>query len=164
MGTGKSSVGRDLAAWTGLPLYDTDWMIACRVGLSIPEIFSQRGEEEFRACETEALTQLPPVAAIVVTGGGIVLRPENVARLRELGAVVNLTADEETLFARVSRRSTRPLLQTPDPRGTLTELLQTREPLYREAADFTVDTSELTHHEVADAVLRGVEELQHHVR
>jgi shikimate kinase len=155
MGSGKSSVGRELAARTRLPIYDTDRMVAQRVGLSIAEIFARRGEEAFRDCETEALEQLPRVPAIIVTGGGVVLRAANVRRLRELGPVVHLEANEETLFARVSRRSSRPLLQTADPRGTVSELLRKRAPLYRAAADFSVDTSELSHQEVADAVLRG---------
>ncbi|CAN5653617.1 shikimate kinase [soil metagenome] len=159
MGSGKSSVGRELAARTGVPLYDTDRMVTSRVGLTITDIFAQRGEEAFRDYETEALLQLPGVPAIVVTGGGVVMRAENVERLQELGVVVHLQADEETLFARVSRRANRPLLQTADPRATLTELLQKRAPLYRAAADFAVDTSTLSHEQVADAVLRGVETL-----
>ena len=97
--------------------------------------------------------------AIIVTGGGIVLRPENVKMLRELGTVVNLEADEETLFRRISRRATRPLFQTENPRATLMELLRVREPLYRAAADVRLDTSRLTHDEVADAILKSIENL-----
>ena len=162
MGSGKSSVGRELAARTGLPRYDTDEMISARYGLSIAEIFAQHGEEAFRAAETEALAQVPAFRAIVVPGGGIVLREENVARLREFGIVVHLTADEETLFERVSRRQTRPLLQTENPRGTLSEMLCVREPLYHQAADLTVDTSELRHEEVADRILEQIAELRLH--
>jgi shikimate kinase len=159
MGSGKSSVGRELAARTGMPLYDTDRMVAQRVGLSIPEIFARGGEAEFRDCETEALEQLPRVPMIVVTGGGVVLRPRNVELLRSLGAVVHLVADEETLWQRVSRRTNRPLLQTENPRGTLGELLQKRASLYTDAADFQVDTTELSHGDVAAAVWREVENL-----
>jgi shikimate kinase len=159
MGSGKSSVGRELAAQTQLPLYDADRMIVQRVGLSIPQIFARGGEAEFRDCETEALEQLPHVPAIVVTGGGVVLRPRNVELLRALGAVVHLQADEETLWQRVSRRTNRPLLQTPNPRATVSELLQKRAPLYRDAADFQIDTTDLSHQQVAAAVLRGVESL-----
>jgi shikimate kinase len=95
--------------------------------------------------------------AIVVTGGGIVLREENVALLRQLGPIVYLGADEETLFARISRRSTRPLLQTENPRATLRELVARRLPLYRSAADVEVDTSRLTHDEVARRILERIE-------
>src|SRR3978361_2045614 len=94
MGSGKSSVGRELGARTGLPRYDTDEMISARYGLPILEIFAQHGEDAFRAAETEALGQMPASPAILVTGGGIVLRAENVRVLRELGLLVNLAADE----------------------------------------------------------------------
>ena len=149
---------RALARKTGLPLFDTDEIVSKRFGLSVTEIFVRLGEEEFRDAETEALRQLSESApAIIVTGGGIVLRPENVKMLRELGKVVNLEADEETLFRRISRRATRPLLQTENPRATLTELLRVRDPLYRAAADVRLDTSRLTHDQVADAILKSIE-------
>src|ERR1044072_8767568 len=118
--------------------------------MAIGEIFEKHGEEKFREAETEALRGLSGKgAAIIVTGGGMVLRPENRAILRELGAIIHLSADEETLFARISRRSTRPLLRTENPRQTLNELLGARLPLYREVADTEVDTSTLTHDGVA---------------
>ena len=159
MGAGKSSVGRTLAQMSGRPPFDTDEMIAARFGLTISEIFEKRGEERFRDAESEALEELSiETDAIIVTGGGIVLRQTNTARLRELGAVVYLSADEETLFRRISRRPTRPLLQTTDPRATMKELLAARLPLYRAAADMEVDTSGLTHDEVARSVLKKVED------
>jgi shikimate kinase len=157
MGAGKSSVGRRLARVTGLPRFDTDEMIAARFGLTVMEIFRKHGEEAFREAETEALQQIAGKgAAILVTGGGIVLRSENRRLLREAGTVVHLSADEETLFTRISRRSTRPLLRTENPRATVTELLRTRLPLYREVADAEVDTSLLTHDEVARQILETV--------
>ena len=160
MGAGKSSTGKALARKTGLPLFDTDEIVSARFGLSVTEIFVQLGEEEFREAETEALKQLSAAApAIIVTGGGIVLRPENVKMLRELGKVISLEADEETLFRRISRRATRPLLQTKNPRATMAELLRVRDPLYRAAADLRLDTSRLTHDEVADAILKSIEQL-----
>jgi shikimate kinase len=155
MGAGKSSAGKALAFKTGLPRFDTDEMIAKRFSLPITEVFAQFGEEKFRDAETEALKLLAGAApAIIVTGGGIVLRPENVKMLRELGTVVSLEADEETLFRRISRRPTRPLLQTDDPRATMMELLRVREPLYCEAADVRLDTSLLGHDGLADAILQ----------
>jgi shikimate kinase len=160
MGAGKSSVGKALARQTGLARLDTDEMVSSRFGLSVTEIFTRLGEEEFRNAETEALRQLAgTVAAIIVTGGGIVLRPENVKMLRALGPVVSLEADAETLFSRISRRATRPLLRTANPRATVTELLRVRDPLYRAAADLRVDTSTLTHDEVASAIMSGIEKL-----
>src|SRR4051794_3933947 len=106
MGAGKSSVGRTLARMTGLARFDTDEMVAARFRLRIPEIFETHGEEKFRDAETEAVRELAGKGqAIFVTGGGIVLRPENVALLRQLGTVVHLRADEAVLFERLSRRS-----------------------------------------------------------
>jgi shikimate kinase len=160
MGAGKSSTGRALARRTGLLCFDTDEIVSTRFGLSVTEIFVQLGEEEFRNAETEALRQLSAaVPAIIVTGGGVVLRPGNVKMLRELGRVVSLEADEETLFRRISRRATRPLLQTENPRATLVELLRVRNPLYHAAADVRLDTSRLAHDEVADAILKYIEQL-----
>ncbi len=159
MGAGKSSVGRTLARMTGLARFDTDEMVAARFGLTIPQIFAQHGEEKFRTAETGALRQLTGKGqAVIVTGGGIVLREENVALLHQLGKTIYLSADEETLFARISRRSTRPLLQTADPRATLRQLLTARLPLYRNTAELEVDTSRLTHDEVARKILEAIEE------
>jgi shikimate kinase len=158
MGAGKSSVGRRLARLTGLPCFDTDEMIGARFGLTVAEIFETHGEEEFREAETETLRSLARnQAAIVATGGGIVLRPENRRLLRELGTVIHLSAEEETLFARISPRSTRPLLRTENPRATLTELLRSRLPVYREVADVEVDTTLLSHDGVAQSILKSVE-------
>lgn len=160
MGAGKSSAGRALARLTGLPRFDTDEMVSVRFGLPVTEIFSRFGEDQFRDAETEALRQLSSsIPAIIVTGGGIVLRAENVKILRGLGSVISLEADEETLFGRISRRTTRPLLQTANPRATLTELLRKREPIYREIADIRIDTSRLTHDEVAEAILKSMDKL-----
>ncbi|HEX7516956.1 MAG TPA: shikimate kinase [Chthoniobacterales bacterium] len=160
MGTGKSSAGHVLARKTGFLRFDTDEIVSARFGLSIPEIFAAFGEEKFRDAETEALRQFShETPAIIVTGGGIVLRPANVQLLRALGMVVNLEADEETLFRRISRRARRPLLQTENPRATLTELFRARHALYRGAADASLDTSGLTHDEVSEAILNRIENL-----
>jgi shikimate kinase len=157
MGAGKSSVGRALAARTGLPRFDTDEMVAARFGQPIAKIFETRGEAAFRQAESDALAELDgKERGIIVTGGGIVLRAENIALLKELGTVVSLEADEETLFRRVSRRQTRPLLQTADPRATLHELFTQRAPLYHKAADVRVDTSHLSHDQVASEILQKI--------
>ena len=163
MGAGKSSVGRALAHRTGLPVLDTDRLVSERFGLPITEIFAQRGEDEFRACETALLAEIPAQPAIVVTGGGIVLRAENVVAMKRLGTVVHLTANEETLFERATRRATRPLLETNAPRATFAELLRLRAPLYASAADVVVDTTGFRHEEVAIAILDATAPLEPHV-
>src|SRR6059036_525434 len=102
MGTGKSAVGRLLALQEGWPRFDTDEMIATALKMPISEIFTRLGEERFREEETALLKKLEIVQpAIIVTGGGSVMRSENVARLRELGSVVCLTADPVTLLERL---------------------------------------------------------------
>jgi shikimate kinase len=161
MGAGKSAAGRALAVRKALPLYDTDRMVAARFGLDINTIFARFGEESFRDAESEALDAIPMREVVVVTGGGLVLRPENVQKLRRLGTIVHLVADEATLFKRVSRRETRPLLQTANPRDTLATLLQIRTPLYEKAADVAVNTSDLSHEAAVEAILRQLSQHAH---
>jgi shikimate kinase len=154
MGAGKSSVARCLHERTTLTLFDIDETVASKFGMPISEIFSKQGENKFREAETEvlqALSMSEPV--VIVTGGGIVLREENLGILKRLGTVVWLEADEETLFERASRAANRPLLQCKNPRKAFTKMLQARLPLYAKFADIRVDTSVLTDEEVAVAIL-----------
>ncbi len=138
---------------TGWPRFDTDQMIATALGMSITRIFAELGEEEFREEESMVLEKLDArELSVIVTGGGVVLRPKNVARLHELGAVVCLTANLSTLLKRLARRSHRPLLDTENRAETVKTLLRTRQPLYEQAADFTVDTSALSHDQVAQSI------------
>jgi shikimate kinase len=154
MGAGKSSVGTCLQRRTALALFDTDDMVAFKFGLSIPEIFSKHGEKKFREAETQALRELSkPRQAIIVTGGGIVLRRENLQILKRLGVIVWLDGNEETLFERASRSGNRPLLQGKSPRRAFARMLQARQPVYGSVADVRVDTSVLTDDEVAVAIL-----------
>jgi len=154
MGAGKSSVGACLRRRTGLGLLDTDEIVASKFGMSIPEIFAQHGEEKFREAETEALRRVrTEEQTIIITGGGIVLRKENVEILRSQAVIVWLDGDEETLFARASRKQNRPLLQTKNPRKAFSQILGSRRPLYAKIADIRVDTSVLTDEEVAVAIL-----------
>jgi len=158
MGAGKSSVGRLLEKRTGLGRIDIDELVVQRAGIPIAKIFASRGEEAFRDLETAALNEVRPDApAIVVCGGGIVLRNGNVARLKQIGTVVWLEAPVDVLLERASRRGNRPLLQTENPRGTILELLTARQPLYEKAADLRVDTSGRSHGEVVEAILREVQ-------
>jgi shikimate kinase len=154
MGAGKSSVGQCLQRQTGLACIETDEIVATKIGLSIPEIFSEYGEDQFRQMETATLRGLTAgQQAIIVTGGGIVLRQENVDLLRGLGTVVWLEADEATLFKRALQSGNRPLLQTENPRKAFSQMLQARRPLYAKLADIRINTSVLTDEEVAVAIL-----------
>jgi shikimate kinase len=158
MGAGKSSVGRCLERLTGLRRYDMDEIVSKRFGKSVAEIFSEKGEEQFRAAESEALASLTPGhPAIIVTGGGIVLRDANILHLKRLGVVVWLDADEDILFERATRRATRPLLKTSDPRSTLAKIFSERAPLYAGASDIRIDTTKHGHNEVAELILSEIE-------
>ena len=154
MGAGKSSVGACLHRRTGLALLDIDEVVASQFQMSIPKIFAEHGEKKFREAETEVLRRMQiEEQRIVVTGGGIVLRKENVQFLKSQTLVVWLDGDEETLFARASRKKDRPLLQTKNPRNSFSEILSARRPLYANIADIRIDTSVLTGEEVALAIL-----------
>ena len=154
MGSGKSSVARELAGRTGRRWEDTDRLIVAQAGVSIAAIFAAHGEAHFRELETAALGSLTTRTGLVIaTGGGIVVREENRTLLQKLGVVVWLTAREEVLFERVSRNRRRPLLHTADPRATLRDLLARREALYQACAHLTVDTSDEPHARVVDTIL-----------
>jgi len=154
MGSGKTSIGRNVAQRLGFQFIDTDAVIVERAGMQVAEIFEQHGEAWFREQETATLRSLSILnRAVISTGGGIVLREENHGLLRELGLVVWLTASEEVIFERVARNTKRPLLQTPDPRATVHELLEKRHALYEAVAQFTLDTTTLAHESTASALV-----------
>jgi shikimate kinase len=154
MGAGKSSVGRCMQRRTNLALIDMDKIVSSQFGASIGEIFSTHGEQAFREAETQALRELVLAKqAIIVTGGGIVLREENTNLLKRLGVVVWLDGNEETLFERASRTATRPLLQRDNPREAFAQISKARLPLYARIANIRVDTSQFTDEEVAVAIL-----------
>jgi shikimate kinase len=141
MGSGKSAVGRQLAQRLGLLFIDSDDEIEARTGVDIPYIFEKEGEAGFRQREAEVIDDLTQRYGVVVaTGGGAVLEPRNRARLRERGCVVYLRTSVDQQLARTRRSNDRPLLNNPDPRGTLARLLAQRAPLYEEVAEFVVDT------------------------
>lgn len=141
MGAGKSTIGRVLAAELHLSFRDSDKVIEDRTGADIPWIFDMEGEEGFRDRESAVLSELSKDSNVVIaTGGGIILRAENRAVMKESGYVCYLTASTEQLVERTSRDKKRPLLQVENPRQKIIELLAMREPLYREAADFVINT------------------------
>src|SRR6202048_5378330 len=157
MGSGKSSVGREITRRWGFRFLDTDTIIHQKKRKSIPDIFASFGEPVFRDEENKALQDLQNShRAVIATGGGIVLQPRSHPLLRSLGVVVWLTASEEVIWERVSRNQNRPLLRTKDPRKTINDLRSTRRPLNGSLADITVETSGLTHQEVADRALAAI--------
>jgi shikimate kinase len=155
MGSGKSSVGRQLAARLGLGFVDSDVEIQARTGVDVPYIFEREGEAGFRAREAEVLEALTRRERIVLaTGGGAVLDPGTRGRLRGWGCVVYLRTSVDQQIARTRRSGHRPLLRNPDPRGTLTRLTELRSPLYEEVADLTVDTDGRRVKTVVEEIIR----------
>lgn len=158
MGCGKSTMGRILGKKIGYQLTDTDHAIERQAGRPIPEIFQQQGEHAFRDMETALLRSM--VAArcnrhIISTGGGMVVREENRAILRELGFVVWLTCPPEDILERTARNSNRPLLQCDDPMGAITRLLDERSPMYGQTAHLRINTAGLDFDEVACGILES---------
>ncbi|MGF6147033.1 Shikimate kinase 1 [Kingella potus] len=140
MGAGKTTLGRRLAAQLGRTFYDSDQTICERTGVSVPTIFEMEGEEGFRVREAAVIDEITARSGIVLaTGGGAVLREENRLRLRARGTVVYLHAAPEILLERTRSDRNRPLLQVADPLDKLRSLYQTRDPIYRAAADFVVE-------------------------
>ncbi len=157
MGAGKSTVGRRLADVLGRKFYDSDVEIERAAGLSISDIFSIHGETEFRRGERKVLARLLDEAPhVLATGGGAYLDPETRSLLREKAVTVWLNADLETIWKRVSRRDTRPLLRAPDPKGVLTRLFEEREPIYSQA-DLSVTSMDGPHQDTVQAILKALE-------
>jgi len=140
-GSGKSTVGRQLARRLQLPFFDSDHVIEQQIGCSIREYFEREGEDRFRDVEESVIDQLTQNPKCVLsTGGGVVLRPANRNHLRERGQVIYLNSSPDELFRRLRHDVNRPLLQVADPLGRLRDLHAIRDPLYRETANFVIDT------------------------
>ena len=140
-GSGKSTVGRQLARRLQLPFFDSDYMIEQQLGCSIREYFEREGEARFRDVEESVIDQLSRnPGCILSTGGGVVLRPTNRLHLHERGQVVYLNSAPDELFRRLRHDKSRPLLQVADPLDRLRELFTLRDPLYRETAHFIIET------------------------
>lgn len=161
MGAGKTSIGRRLAAMLDLPFLDTDQVIQERAGVPIDFIFEKEGEPGFRRREEAVLGDLVNGdAAVIATGGGVVLSAVNRERLRNSGIVVFLETSVDWQMARTRNARHRPLLDTDDPRARLAEIYALREPLYRECATLTVGTDARRVTAVANAVLAQIEALR----
>ena len=140
-GSGKSSVGRQLARRVQLPFVDSDQVIEQRLGCSIREYFDREGEDAFRDVEQAVIDDLSlNHAGVLSTGGGTVLRLANREHLHQRGKVVYLRSSPEEVFRRLRHDVSRPLLQVSDPLQRLRDLYAVRDPLYRETAHFIIET------------------------
>jgi shikimate kinase len=140
MGCGKSTVGRLLAKKLGKEFIDLDDYIEEREGMTIPEIFEQKGEPYFREKESEALADLPASAGVVATGGGTLLKKENGDKAKSLGTVVYIDAPFELCYERIKGDENRPIAYN-STEEQLRERYNQRKPLYIENSEFSVDGS-----------------------
>lgn len=142
-GSGKSTIGRQLARQWGIEFVDSDSVLERKLGCSIKEYFSSHGEVAFRDVEAEVIAGLTGsnlVPCVLSTGGGAVLRSENRAVLHSSTTVFYLQSSPEDIARRLRSDATRPLLQGGEPLKRLRDLLSVRAPLYEETAHYTIDT------------------------
>lgn len=141
MGSGKTTIGRQLAKRLRFKFVDSDRAIEERTGADIPLIFDLEGEAGFRKRERDMIASLTEgVEIVLATGGGSILDPENRKQLISFGHVIYLSCTVDQQVQRTSRNRNRPLLQTEDPRSVLEELFSVRDPLYKQTADTIIST------------------------
>lgn len=156
MGTGKTSVSRELSRITGFPSMDSDAEIVAREKMSINDIFAKKGEKFFRDVETAIIKEISKLHDVIIsTGGGAVLRVQNIEALKTNGVVVCLTASPEEILRRTKGDSGRPLLQVEDPLSKINELLTKRMPYY-ERADIMLETEGKTPRQIAEEILKEI--------
>jgi shikimate kinase len=156
MGTGKTEVGRELARLLTMKLIDIDTEIIKSAKMSINQIFEQFGEQKFREMETEMIDKVSREKNVLIsTGGGAVLRQENMDALKKTGMVICLMATPETILQRTSGTSERPLLQVEKPLEKINELFNLRKPFY-EKADMMIDTENKTPLQIAEEIIEKV--------
>lgn len=140
-GSGKTTIGRQLARRLNLPFVDSDHVIEQQLGCSIREFFVHQGEDSFRDLEQQVLDELTQKQqGVIATGGGAVLRETNRRHLHERGQVIYLRSTPEDVFRRLRHDTARPLLQVDDPLSRLRALFEARDPLYRDTAHFVIET------------------------
>lgn len=159
MATGKSSVGKQLAEMVGYNFLDLDAAIETEEGISIPQIFASQGESAFRELESRMVEQMTDRTGLVIaTGGGTIVNPQNLEKLKRCGIVITLTADIQTILQRVGSGEDRPMLQAEDRVERIQALMEQRSQAYAKA-DIVFDTSALS---IQEAAQRLMDRLQEH--
>jgi shikimate kinase len=154
-GSGKSTVARILQEKTGMKSVSSDAMIEERAGMTITEFVKENGWDAFRELEETIIKEISTMDGIIVdTGGGVVLRENNIKLLKKNGRIFFLNADAKKLAERIKKETTRPsLLQGKEPWEEVEEVLKIRLPLYKKAADYVVDTGNSTPEDVAEKII-----------
>lgn len=156
MGCGKTSIGIRLSYALKRTLIDTDKWIEKKQGMSVSDIFAKYGEAAFRQMETDCIKEL--IAAqdhqIISTGGGLPVKEDNHALLKELGCVYYLKVTTQTVYERLKGDTTRPLLQGDDPKTKIEALLSVREPLYEKCADIIIEVSDKSFDEIIEKIVQ----------
>lgn len=143
MGSGKSTVGRQLADRMGMKFLDTDAYIEQKEGISISQIFADKGEDYFRELELKVCEELSTLKSVVIsTGGGTLLKDANVKAIKKNGVVFLLNVSSLTVLTRLKNDTSRPLLQRDDKEKAVKQLLSQRIPLYNRAADYVIDAED----------------------
>lgn len=155
MGSGKTSVAKELGKKLNLPYIDSDGVIEAEEKRSISQIFAEDGESYFRDKEMEVIENLSERRGwIISTGGGVVLNPENVFNLKKNGKIFYLKTIASVIYNRIKDDHKRPLVNVSEPQERIEKLLSRRTHLYEEAADYVVDTSNLTVDEVCNKIMK----------
>ena len=150
MGSGKSTVGRKAARAVEYNFLDTDALIEKEEGMTISKLFEEKGEPYFREKETETIKRLiaEPKGNIIATGGGLPMKEGNAELLKELGTVIYLKAETDTLMKRLSGDNARPLLKNGDLREKIETMLAIRGPVYETTADLVLQTDNMSFYEI----------------
>ena len=158
MGAGKSTVGKLLAKKLGRRFLDADHVIEDRCGVKIPVIFEMEGEDGFRKREAQAIKDITAEPDVILaTGGGAVLLPENLQFLSERGTVIYLHANPMELWHRTKGGEGRPLLKNGDAKKILENLYAIRDPLYREIADYVIETGKPSVNQLVNTLIMQLE-------
>ena len=153
MGTGKSTIARQLSKQLDKPFFEMDEMIVQKEGMEISDIFKEKGEDYFRNVETTLLKNLlQKERGILSCGGGIVLRDENIQAMKNHGTVILLTATPETILKRVKHNQSRPVLNGKKNINDITKLMKERESRYQMAADITISTDDKSLSQICEEI------------